>query len=552
MESAHEQLEGKLIIGIDLGTTKSGVAVWDEAQGKAVLVADENGDDIIPSVVAWDRDANDWLVGKPAKALLAERPWDVAFSVKRFIGRAFSDRAVSAERANVTYGLVGGAGSGELLSDVVVQFGRDAAGQQQLDVPAISAKVLGQLRRTAAAALGRPLEEVVHAVVTVPAYFNLLQRKATVRAGELAGLHVVDILNEPTAAALAHGDLLLKHGQRRVLVYDLGGGTFDISLLDVTSDPIGYLFDTVLIDGNTHLGGDDIDMAVSRHIAAEIERRYGHPVRSDDVLTRARIRLAAERAKILLTEADRTTIALERLELGSATPFDVSIELTREQLDACAASVLQRASSITERAIRTIAGLDWSQVDEIVLVGGQTRMPAVQRSVAELTGKTPIVSERPQTAVALGAATYGHILSRGREKFQQNALTNVIALALGIRTNEDTFRKIVDANAAVPHKSREFPVTTLRDDQTEIEVEVFQGPADATTVDQCIRLSSVRMEVPPAPARQFRYDVSFEVQSDGTVRVTVTDPRRRRSESLDIGERDIVVYKGESSAKPPT
>jgi molecular chaperone DnaK len=538
----RDELKGKLIIGIDLGTTKSGVAVYSEAEGRPVMLRDENGDDTIPSVVAWDRDRKEWLVGKPAKAVLEERPWDVAYSVKRFIGRPFSDRAVAAGRANITYALAGG-DNDDLLRNVVVRFGEEGAVHQSLDVPEISAKVLARLRLTAANALGLPLEDVKHAVITVPAYFDMRQRMATQLAGKLAGLEVEAILHEPTAAALAHGDELLGPDERTILVYDLGGGTFDIALLDVSRDAHGYQFFTQIIDGNTQLGGDDIDAALVQMLEHEIEQRTGQIVRADDSRTRSRLRLAAERAKQELTIAMATTVVLQQLDLGSSAPFDITIPVTREQMEASAAPTLKRARDITERAVRKIAGLAWEGIHEVVLVGGQTQMPVVQRDVAAFTGKTPRVSDRPQTAIALGAAAYAHMLSLGKAKFEQHALTNTIALALGIRLSNDAFRKIVDANVTVPHQSQEISVTTTEDKQRQIVVEVLQGRHDATRAEECVSLGSIQMEVPPAPARQNRYGVRFEVAANGTMTVTVTDPRLNRSEPLVIGDKALLVYR---------
>lgn len=543
-----DHLEGKLIIGIDLGTTKSGVAVFDKASGKPVMLRDELGDDTIPSVVAWDRDGKDWLVGTAAKAVLAERPWDVAYSVKRFIGRPFSDRAVAAGRENVTYAVTGG-NDDELLRDVRIRFGQEGAVHHTLDVPEISAKILARLRRTAANALGLRVDDVKHAVITVPAYFDMRQRMATQLAGKLAGLEVEAILHEPTAAALAHSDELLAPDERTILVYDMGGGTFDISLLDVSRDAHGYQFYTRLIDGNTHLGGDDIDAAIARTFEREIEKRSGHSVRADDARTRARLRLAAEQAKRALTTSETTQVELPQLELGSVAPFDLTLDLTRADMEAIAAPTLKRAQDITERAVTNVAGLAWTDIDEVVLVGGQTQMPAIQRSVERFTGKRPRVSDRPQTAIALGAAVYAHMLSQGRKRFEQHALTNTIALALGFRVDDNKFRKVVEANVTVPHQSPDVGVATTRDDQTAIVIDVLQGRHDATLADDCVSLGSLRMEVPPAPAGQIRYGVRFEVAADGTMTVTVTDPRRNRSEPLVIGDRALLVLREQRRAE---
>ncbi|MEP6690895.1 MAG: Hsp70 family protein, partial [Gemmatimonadaceae bacterium] len=287
--------------------------------------------------------------------------------------------------------------------------------------------------------------------------------------------------------------------------------------------------------------------AISSMLEREIERSTGEVVRPNDALTRSRLRLAAERAKQALTLAATTTVALPQLDLGSRTPFDVSFDVTREQMEACAAPTIARARAITERAVTQIAGLDWSEIDEVVLVGGQTQMPAVQRDVAAFTGKAPKVSDRPQTAIALGAAVYARILSQGAAKFAEQALTNTIALALGIRLADGSFRKIVNANVTIPHHSPDISVMTTNDNQTEIMVEVLQGRDDVTRAEDCVSLGSIRMEVPPAPAGQNRYGVQFDVEANGTMTVTVTDPRRNRSEPLTIGDKALVVYRGKAT-----
>jgi molecular chaperone DnaK len=278
----------------------------------------------------------------------------------------------------------------------------------------------------------------------------------------------------------------------------------------------------------------------------EIEKRYGYPVLPDDQLTRERLRRAGEQAKIDLSDPNRnsTLVKLRALDLGSSRPFDVRIKLTRAQLEECAKDVIQRTLLITSRAIQDIAGLSWNQIDEVILVGGQTLMPAVQREVEALTGRKPRVNDRPQLAVALGAGEYAHILSLGREKFQKNTLINVIALPLGIRLDENTFKPLVHANVTLPHASDPYPITTPEDNQTAIHVEVLQGAREDIRADQCVLLGSIDMEVPPAPARTTKFEVVFDVQSDGTMKVIVTDIRRRRQGTLDIVEgKRILVWR---------
>lgn len=546
MSDIQDTLKGKLIVGIDLGTTNSGVAVWDDKRGEIIMLADADSYDLIPSAVGWDRSHQGWVVGRAAKALGNTQPKKVAYSIKRFIGRWFNDSGVLSSLPDLPFTLRPG-GREDQLRDILVDFGTDDGGEKLLvTAPEISGKVLFKLRQIAASRLGVPLEELKYAVITVPAYFNVLQRRATIEAGREAGLEVVDILNEPTAAALAYGASVLDAEERRILVYDLGGGTFDISLLDVSRDKVGYIFYTRVVDGDTRLGGDDIDASVARWLEAEIEKRYGHPVLSDDRTTRERLRRAAEQAKIELSDLrrDATYIELPALDLGSSAPFDGRIEITRAQIEECAKDVIQRTLLITKRAVQDVAGLSWAQIDEVILVGWQTLMPAIQREVETLTGHKPLVNDCPQLSVALGAAEYAHILSLGQEKFQKNTLINVIALPLGIRLDENTFKPLVRANVTLPHTSEAYPVTTTEDNQTTIQVEVFQANREDLPTNQCVLLGSIDMEVPPAPARTPKFEVVFDVQADGTMRVIVTDTKSRQHKTLDIVEgRRVLIWR---------
>jgi molecular chaperone DnaK len=551
MRTDLDAIKGKVIIGIDLGTTKSGVSVWSDAEKRVVMLPDEQGRELMPSIVAWDRHTSEWLVGHAAKELLEQRPSDVVYSVKRYIGRWFTDPAVLRGHGDLTYSLVSGGGE-DALRDVLVDFGGDASAPMQTSAPEISAKVLSALRHNAARSLGLALEDVSHAVITVPAYFNVLQRRATILAGQLAGLDVVDILNEPTAAALAYRDTVLTTEERRILVFDLGGGTFDISLLEARRDDTGYEFFTRIVDGDTRLGGDDIDRALAHHLAGEIQRSYGDPVPASDRLTRSRLRLAAERAKIALSTSDRVTVELADLALPSRSPFNARVEIARATLEECAIDVVRRTRAIAKRAVEDVASLGWADIDEVILVGGQTLMPAVQREVEELSGRPPRVNDRPQLVVALGAGEYAHILSLGREKFQENALLNVMALPLGIRLDDDTFKHLVEANVTVPTASRPYPITTADDFQKHILVEVLQGPRDATSADQCVRLGSIDMEVPPAPARTLKFEVELHVESDGTMKVQVADLSRKRVKQLDIVEKAQLAWTGQSLKQEPT
>jgi molecular chaperone DnaK len=521
-------LKGKLILGIDLGTTNSAVAAWDDARGEVVMLPDADGGLLVPSVVGWDRDRREWLVGRQAEALRRERPGQTAFSVKRFMGRWFNDRAVASARRHMPYRIVPGVG-GDALGDVLIDFGGDGAERLTLTAPEVSARVLSRLRENAARALVLPPQEVRHAVITVPAYFNVLQRRATIRAGTLAGLEVVDLINAPIAAALAYGDVLSGSGEKRVLVLDLGGGTFDVSLLEVSRDAGGDTFQALVVDGDTSLGGDDIDTAAAAWLVEEA-RRQGRDLGPDDARARDRLRRAAEQAKVALSSQEQVLVPLTTPDGG-----DASLSLSRARLEECAAAVRRRVVDSTRRVVEEVACLTWEQV-EVVLVGGQTLMPAIRRDVAELAGRLPLVHDRPQLAVALGAGRYARALSQGREKLHEPTLINVIAQSLGIRLDENTFLPLVPANATVPHSSDPFAVTTTEDNQPHIRVEVLQGPPGATRADQCVVLGWPSMDVLPAPRGVPRFEVRFDVQSDRTMRVAVSDSTSDRQRVVDIVE----------------
>jgi molecular chaperone DnaK len=538
-ESTATSLQDELIIGIDLGTTKSAVSIWDKDTGRLKILENSAGHDLTPSLVAWDRDNKKWVVGEPAKAFFDLRPSDVVYSIKRFIGRWFTDPEVQKSYRRMTYNLVSGGGRNQ-LEDVLVDFGQEEASPERQPAPQISAQVLKSLRADAAKALQIPLEKVKYAVITVPAYFNVLQRKATIQAGRDAGLEVVDILNEPTAAALSYNEVLGPE-EKRILVYDLGGGTFDISLIEAKRDRDGYIFYTQLVDGDTQLGGDDIDARLVDWLKAEIKQRYDATVDSDDAITQAHLRLAAERAKVQLGKDETYTIELD-LDLGSRAPFKASIEVSRETLNQCAAPVIARARDITVHAVTEIAGLTWNDIDEVLLVGGQTLMPAIQKDVEQFSGKKPHVSERPQRAIALGAGEYARVLSQGEEKFSQNALINVIALPIGVRQGENEFHHLVKANVAIPHASEPHFVTNPKENQTQIRVEVLQGTRGATVADQCVQLGALEMEILPGPARSHKFEIVLDVKSDGTMKVIVTDKHSGKSETKDIVETKTVRF----------
>lgn len=501
----RDDLKGKRIVGIDLGTTNSAVAVFDQERGEPVVLPGADGRPLLPSLVGWCPTRRDWLVGRDAEQLRRDDPLRVAHSVKRFIGRPFSDPAVL-YRHQVAFPVEGGDGK-DAGNDVFVNFGPEAG---RLGIVQVSTKILARLRADAAAALRLPLEEVRHAVITVPAYFNNTQRTATRQAGQLAGWDVVDLLEEPTAAALAQ-DVLAGERQKTALVLDLGGGTFDVSLLRAKQDAHGRVFRILAVDGDTHLGGDDLDVSLAGWLAEELDRA-GRRGTSDAVFL-ARLRRLAERAKVELTDREATSIELD----------GTTLSLTRALLEERSAALRKRAADVTVRAVRDVAGLSWDRLDEILLVGGQVLMPAIQRDVAALTQKTPRVLREPQLAVALGAARYAHFLSLGSECYHENALVNVLALDLGIRLEEDGFERLVPAGSTLPFASKPIVVTTTRDSQDRIRVDVLQGPRGARRAGDCVVLGGLDVKAPRAPAGQPRFEVCFEVAHDSTVKVLVRD-----------------------------
>jgi molecular chaperone DnaK len=544
MNNQQDTLKDKLIVGIDLGTTNSGISLWSDERQQVEILTDKDNNVLTPSLVGWNRSNQTWVVGREAQILSQQHPTDVVYSIKRYIGRAFSDSNINSDRPHLAYKLIPSISQDE-HNEVAVDFGDRNGRPLQVSAPEISAKVLFKLRQDAALKLGVPIEEIKNAVITVPAYFNIPQREATKLAGQQAGLEDVQILNEPTAAALSYRNTVLeqyKNKKCRILVYDLGGGTFDISLLDFELDAKGYAFYTQVLDGDTRLGGDDIDFKVASWLAEELEKRYGTLVTPDDKTNWNRLRQKAEEAKIQLStdEVEVAIVDLTSLNLGQSFCLDdASIELSREQLEKCAANVIQRTLEITKRAVEQAARLTWKDIDEVILVGWQTKMPAIRRKVEELTGRKPHVSCSPQLAVALGAGEFARILSLGKEKFSENSLIDAIALSLGISLDDDTFEVLVDANKTLPHTSRPFSVTTTEDNQPSICVEVLQGPRGATKKSECIVLGSIEMNILPAPKGIPKFEVVLQVQSDGTMYVEVTDARTGKKECKIVNSRQM-------------
>lgn len=536
MNNQSDTLKGKLIFGIDLGTTNSGISIWSDEQQKVEIIKDKDGYSLTPSVVGWERARQQWVIGHEAVNLSKQYPSDVVYSIKRYIGRTFNDPNISQDRSRLAYKLVPVINQDE-LSKVAVDFGDNNGSLLQVPAPEISAKILDKLRQDAALKLDLPITEIKSAVITVPAYFNVLQREATKEAGKKAGFEDVKILNEPTAAALSFRHTVLQKYQKcHILVYDLGGGTFDVSLLEFERDQDGYAFFTKAVDGDTRLGGDDIDLSIVEYLVKELETCYGYRVHQNNHITRDYLRQKAQAAKIQLSTDEVVVIDLPSQDFRNSLPSGAKIELTRTQLEVCAEKVIKRTLEITERAVKS-KNLTWKDIDEVILVGWQTLMPAVERRVQELTGIKPHISQDPELAVALGAGEYAHILNLGEEKLQENFLADVIALPLGIRLAGDKFDVLVEANAPLPYTSRKWPVTTTEDNQQLIRVEVLQGWREVTKASECVVLGSLEMNVLAAVAKGIpKFDVTLAVQDDGTMYVTVTDALTGKTEKKDLSE----------------
>lgn len=500
-----------VIIGIDLGTTNSCVSILDGAKPKVIENAE--GDRTTPSVVAYTKDGQ-VLVGASARRQAVTNPKNTFHAVKRLIGRRFEDEEVQKDIGKVAYQIVR-----HENGDAWVQTseGKKMAPQE------ISAQVLAKLKKAAEDYLG---QEVKEAVVTVPAYFNDSQRQATRDAGRIAGLEIKRIINEPTAAALAYG--LDKSGSdRKIAVYDLGGGTFDVSIIELTTVDGEKQFEVLSTNGDTFLGGEDFDNRVVDYLVNEFQKETGIDV-SKDAVAMQRLRDAAERAKIELSSAQQTDINLPYLTADASGPKHLALKLTRAKLESLVEDLVMRTLDPCRKALDD-AGLSPSQISEVILVGGQTRMPRVQKAVEEFFGKAPRLDVNPDEAVALGAAVQGGVLS-GQVK--DVLLLDVTPLSLGIETLGGVFTKLIERNTTIPTRASQV-FSTAEDNQSAVTIHVLQGERARASDNKSLARFDLT-GINPAPRGVPQIEVSFDIDANGIVHVSAKDLATGKSQKVEI------------------